>query len=310
MRLDFRILWIDDQPKHVQSFREGIERNLRKLGFDLVVEEVSSLENVEAIVKQHIHDDGIDLILVDYDLGTGAGDGGQEVLKGIRKSFPHKEIIFYSAIDTDKLRDIAYEAKVDGVHFATRMTLADDTSRYIENMLSKVMDIDHMRGVVMSATSDIDWLVEKTLAAIHGQLSQEEAKATIAAMGEKVQKKLESSKNDLDKALAKGGLEPLMKLKYLITAYDRLGYLVDAMTAVAEGTDNTFVEMATAYKDDVVPRRNKLAHVVSKRVDGKQVLAGPEGSFTVEQMTDLRCELVKHRKNFEGVAVVYDVPLS
>lgn len=309
MRLDFRILWIDDQPKHVKSFKEGIERHLRHLGFELEVQEISSLEQVDDIVEMHVHDDGIDLVLVDYDLGHG-GEGGQEALIKIRNSFPYKDIIFYSAADTDKLREIAYKAKIDGVHFATRITLSDDTSRYIDTMLRKVMDIDHMRGVVMSATSDIDWLVERTLGAIHERLPPERSEETAKAMAEAIVKKLESSKKDLDKALEKGGIEPLIKLKYLVTANDKLGYLIDAMTTLAEGSDNTVVELATEYRKNVVPRRNKLAHVVSKRTNGKQVLEGPDGSFTEEEMTELRCELVKHRKNFSDVAVIYDVPLD
>lgn len=309
MRLDFRILWIDDQPRHVKSFKEGIERHLRNLGFELEVQEISSLDQIDDIVEQHIHDDGIDLVLVDYDLGSG-GEGGQEALRKIRQSFPYKDIIFYSAADTDKLREIAYGAKIDGVHFATRMTLSDDTSRYIDNMLRKVMDIDHMRGVVMSATSDIDWLVERTLEAIHEKLPPDESEQTIKEMGEAIEKKLESSKADLKKALDKGGIAPLMKSKYLVTAYDKLGYLVKAMTTLAERSDNTVVELATVYMHEVVPRRNKLAHVVCKRTNGKQVLEGPDGYFSQEDMTQLRCDLVKHRKNFSDVAVIYDVPLE
>jgi hypothetical protein len=42
VRLDFKALWIDDQPKHVKSFREGIQRKLSELGFELEVVEVSA----------------------------------------------------------------------------------------------------------------------------------------------------------------------------------------------------------------------------------------------------------------------------
>jgi DNA-binding NarL/FixJ family response regulator len=310
VRLDFRILWIDDQPKHVESFREGIDNKIRPLGFALEVQGVSKLSEVEDIIEQHVHDDGIDLVMVDYDLGTKAGDGGQEALTTIRASFPHKDIMFYSAADTDKLREIAFNAKVDGVHFSTRFSLVDDTSSYIENMLRKVMDIDHMRGIVMAATSDIDWLVERTLVAVNDSLLAEESAKMAAELGAVVQKKLEKNKETLAKALEKGGLEPLLKLKHLVTAHDRLEYLVKTMKAVAEGSENSKLDLAVKYKDEVVQRRNKLAHVVSRRVDGKQVFEGPNGEITAQDMTELRCDLLKHRANFNDVAVIYDVALD
>lgn len=35
MRLDFKVLWIDDQQKHVASFSEGLRRQLLEKGFEL-----------------------------------------------------------------------------------------------------------------------------------------------------------------------------------------------------------------------------------------------------------------------------------
>lgn len=307
MRLDFHILWIDDQPKHIASFREGIDRRLATLGFVLKVTEVASLEEVEDCVAGHVQDDGIDLVLVDYDLG--GGDGGEQALIKIRKLMPFKEIIFYSAADTEKLRKIAFENKVDGAHFATRLTLSDDTSSLVNNILRKVMDIDHMRGVVMAATSDIDWLVEGSLIAIHSALDSASQKEMESGLVEYVKAKLERYGAELGKAQTKGSLAALLKLKHLIGSTDRLDLVIKAMEDTAEGNESSSLAMARTYKNDVVPRRNKLAHVVVKTVDGKKVLEGPGGSFTDEDMTVLRRDLIEHRSNFTSVAVVYDVPM-
>lgn len=308
MRLDFHILWIDDQPKHVASFKEGIERKLSKLGFELNVTQVDKLSDVDKVAADHVHNDGIDLVLVDYDLG--AGDGGEQALIAIRKRFPHRELIFYSALEIEKLRKIAFENRIDGVHFATRLTLTDDTLSLIDNILRKVMDLDHMRGVVMSATSDIDWLVEKTLEKLHETLSTEDGAALLGQLTKTTEEKLERYAGELKKAAGKGTLHAILKLKHLVTASDRLEIVIDLMKRASKDSDSTPTDLAVDYRDNVVPNRNKLAHAVVKEVEGKRTLVGAEGSFSEDDMTNLRCELVKHRNNFTNVAVVYDVQLE
>jgi len=255
-----------------------------------------------------VHNDGIDLVLVDYDLG--AGDGGEQALIAIRKRFPHRELIFYSALEIEKLRRIAFDNRIDGVHFATRLTLTDDTLSLIDNILRKVMDLDHMRGVVMSATSDIDWLVEKTLEKLHETLPKEDADGLVADVTAMTEKKLERYQGELQKAAGKRSLRAMLKLKHLITASDRLELVIGLMKRASKDSDSTPTDLAVDYRDDVMPNRNKLAHAVVKEVDGKRTLVGSEISFTEENMTDLRCKLVKHRSNFTNVAVVYDVQLD
>lgn len=60
----------------------------------------------------------------------------------------------------------------------------------------------------------------------------------------------------------------------------------------------------------MVPRRNKLAHGMLKRVDGRPVIADMTESFSVEDMTKLRREFIEHRDNFSMIAVLLDVKLD
>ena len=307
MRLDFKALWIDDQPKHVKSFREGIQRKLSELGFELEVVEISSLEKLEEIMGEHVHSDGIDLVLVDYDLGSGSG--GDQALTKIRRQFPYKDLIFYSADDREKLRKIAYDGGLDGLYFSTRLSLVDDTVSVIQKMLHKVMDIDHMRGVVMSATSDIDLVVEKSLLAVYERKNENEKAAFRALIIDAIRQKLAKWGAELEKSEKKQTLEAIFKLKHLCTAADRLDFLLEALAGWASD-GSTHVNKAKVYKNDVVPRRNKLAHVTLRVVNGKRVLDGPEGPVTEADMTKLRCDLIEHRLNFTSIAVLVDVVLD
>ncbi|MDA5637880.1 MULTISPECIES: response regulator [Agrobacterium] len=308
MKLEFCALWIDDQPKHVKSFAEGIQRRLSELGFELEVSEATALDKVEQVLGGHVHNDGIDLVLVDYDLGV-KGAGGEQALASVRKRFPHKDIIFYSADDREKLREIAYKSKIDGVYFSTRLSLVDDTISIIEKTLSKVLDIDHMRGIVMAATSDIDDLVERSLIAVHKRLGEQDQEAfrreTVAA----IEKKLSKWGEDLAKADGKSKLDAILKLKHLFTAADRLDYLLRQLDDW-KNNNSTPLETASIYRSDIVPRRNKLAHARLIIQDKRRVLLGDEGPISDEDMRELRCELIRHRGNFTEIAVLVDAQLD
>ncbi len=307
MRLDFKALWIDDQPTHVRSFREGIQRSLAELGFELEVVEVSSLAKVDEVIGQHIHDDGIDLVLVDYDLGSGSG--GEQALAKVRKQFPYKDLIFYSVHDREQLRRIAYEGHLDSLYFSTRLSLVEDTVSVIQKMLHKVMDIDHMRGVVMSATSDIDFVVERSVLAVYERATPERQAEMRTRIAAAMREKLARWDGELAKAEKKKTLEAIFKLKHLCSAADRLDILLHSLSTWTV-SESAYLDKAKAYKDNVVPRRNKLAHVTLRIVDGQRTLGGPEGSFSREDMTQLRCDLIEHRSNFKDIAVLVDVPFD
>lgn len=308
MRLDFRILWIDDQPKHVASFAEGIKRKLKDLGFHLDLIAAESIEKVESYIGEHVHDDGIDLVLVDFDLGTGKG--GEVALAAVRERFPYKDLIFYSATDTEKLRSIAFNSKIDGIHFSTRLSLVDDTSKVIGNLLRKTLDLDHMRGVVMSATSDIDYMVEKSLFAVYDRLEDDKKPELIKKMVCALRTKLERYQKEIDKAEQKNSFESIVKLKHLFTAFDRLSVLLEELEIWAVDSSSEYLDQGKVYQNDVIPRRNKLAHAMLRNVEGKQVLIGLEDPITLEDMTKLRCDLIDHRINIENIAVLVDVKLD
>lgn len=307
MRLDFRTLWIDDQPRHIESFEEGLQLKLNPLGFNLVVRSVASVAEVDDAIGVNVHDDAIDLVLVDHDLGaSGTGDAA---LTKVRAKFPHKDIMFYSAGDRQKLRQIAYEAGLDGIYFSTRLTLVSDAFGLIESILSKVMDIDHMRGVVMAATSDIDYLVEQSVVAVYAGLEEEAKHAFLDDVISELRKKLKDWEKALDNAESSGTLEAVFKLHYLCTADVRLRLLLRSLAKWDE-TESTHLEKARVYRDDVVPRRNGLAHTRLEEVEGRLVLMGKEGRVTADEMKQLRCDLIEHRVNFQNIAVLIDVPLS
>lgn len=82
MRLDFNILWVEDQPNQVNSQRESIERRMRSEGFKLQTEFASSVEEAERHLSESIFRDHVDLVLMDFELaGEANGGEGLEVVR-------------------------------------------------------------------------------------------------------------------------------------------------------------------------------------------------------------------------------------
>lgn len=309
MRLDFTILWIDDQPKHIRSYEEHLQISLLDdLGFKLNVIPIDRLDTVEATVSKHVHDDAIDLVLVDYDL-TGKGAGGEEALLQVRKKLPFKDVIFYSGTDVKQLREIAFNAGVDGVYFSSRTGLVSNATKAIQKLLSKVMDLDHMRGVVMSASSDIDFVVERSLLKMHDALDDAKKEALRGEIIAELREKLKKWNDELEKVVAKGDFASLMGKKHIFTASDRLNSLLKRL-ALWEAEHDEKRSKVGSYVNGVVQRRNKLAHAMLRREDGKLKLVGMEQNWTAEEMTALRRDLINHRDNFIHIAVLLDVSLD
>jgi CheY-like chemotaxis protein len=161
MRLDFNILWVEDQPNQVNSQRESIERKMRSEGFKLQTVFTSSVEDAAVHLGDNIFRDHVDLVLMDFEL-AGKTNGG-EGLEVVREWCPFKDIVFYSAKRPTELKSIIAEKEISGVFCTARIGLPDTVLGIFGVLVKKVLDIDHSRGIVMGATSEIDDFVNRSL---------------------------------------------------------------------------------------------------------------------------------------------------
>src|SRR5229473_5470778 len=163
MRLDFNVLWVEDSQDLVAEQLEKLERTVRNEGFRLRVKFASSVQEATSSIATDVYGDHVDLVLMDYNLG--AGPNGDTGLVEVRKLLPYKDIIFYSA-QAGNLREILAKIPVQGVYLSNREELPDTADGIFQTLVKKVLDIDHSRGLVMGATSDIDHFVNDCLEAI------------------------------------------------------------------------------------------------------------------------------------------------
>lgn len=261
MRLDFNVLWVEDQPANVADQQERISHQIRKEGFRLQVQFAGSVDEAKAYLADDIYGDHIDLILMDYDLG--AGKNGADGLSEVRDVFPYKDLIFYSANATAQLTQMATDRDIQGIFTAYRPDLPGVVEGVFENLVRKVLDIDHSRGIVMGATSDIDKVIFDGLSKIFDGCTEEQKSQAIQA----IQKRLDEKQREFEKAAeaikAVKHVTELIDHHGIYTSDDRFRLLQKLMKQLDFHRERG--EQFDGYRTKVMPRRNDLAHIRVER---------------------------------------------
>ncbi|MAO56310.1 MAG: hypothetical protein CMM61_11510 [Rhodospirillaceae bacterium] len=305
MRLDLNILWIEDQPDGVENHQRTIERRLLDLGFQLSVHFVQRFDELQRQLDDAIDEDEVDLILVDFDLGNTGGDGG-DAARQIRETFPHREMVFYSGKSPGSLRQVAFDNQIDGVYFAHRPTLGDDVFSVIENMLRKVIDLSHMRGIVMAETSEIDHILGLCLAEVIDRLEGGERDAMHGKVVDVIRARFESQLEALGEFHDPATFGGLLAKSLLMTSYDKTRALARALKSNfdLEGKGGHRASVL-GYQEKFQHTRNVLAHGLVIKKDGVKVFKGrkedlsDEIEISEEAMLDWRKELLGHRNNID-----------
>jgi hypothetical protein len=300
VRLDFNVLWVEDQQQAVLAQKVRLERIIKADGFRLRVEFAVSVAQAKKYLEDDLYGDNVDLILMDYNLRGGLnGDVG---LKEVRKLMPYKDIIFYSAA-ANNLRAIVADGGIEGVYLSDRDALPETAGLVFENLVKKVLDIDHSRGIAMGVTSDIDAQINDCLLHIFdGVDSGKQADAI-----QKVHERLD----DIEARHAKSGrelrvmkhLSELLDHHGLYSSKDRLRLLLKLLDTNALYENDVDKSALKRYMVETIEKRNVLAHV-KVTVDGfKRKLFLREGKeFTGAEMKRFRQELLEAANLFDRLA--------
>lgn len=298
MRLDFNVLWVEDQQGAVQAQRERIELLIKKEGFRLQVLFAPSIDLAKEFLSDDIYGDHIDLVLMDYDLG--AGGRGDEGLVEVRNIFPYKDIVFYSSQAPDLLAMVE-KKHVQGVFCSPRDDLTNTVEGLFEALVKKVLDIDHSRGIVMGATSDIDHYVNDCLALSFDKGGEACQHAALNAVENHVSEKRRAFEKAFENIAAVKHVSELQQFHNFYTSNDRLRLLRSILKGEADYQES--VVAIAEYLKTTVPKRNDLAHVRVK-VEGfsRKLLDRKGNELTSDEMRSLRRELLDYQDLFEKLS--------
>ena len=296
MRLDFNVLWVEDQPDNVFDQEERIRNQIKKEGFRLQVQFAGSVDEAKNFLSEDIYGDHIDLILMDYDLGTGRS--GADGLDEVREIFPYKDLIFYSANTTASLDKLVSERGIQGIFTAYRPDLPNVVEGVFENLVKKVVDIDHSRGIVMGATSDVDRIVMDGLCSVFDGCDDTQKAAAIEAVQERVDEKKGEFQRTSEAIKAIDHVSELGDHHFVYTSDDRMRLLQKLMKKRRLHEEHR-AEFET-YRSSVMPRRNDLAHIrVEKNGFSRKFFDRNGNELSASDMRALRVRLLEFQDTLD-----------
>jgi CheY-like chemotaxis protein len=155
MSLDYKVLWIDDNPKTIKSKRNQIEDFLKGEGFR---PQIILIENGQDI-DRYLDDPLLDLIVTDYYIHEQLD--GKQLTEKIRSSEKMIEIILYSQKEgTDLYQEVG---ALDGVYISNREGLEGKIKDVVRATIRRTQNVSNMRGIVISEAIDVENQIEKII---------------------------------------------------------------------------------------------------------------------------------------------------
>ena len=169
MRIEYKILWFEDNIQWYNSMFPTIDEFLEERGFELKCDRESDDSKLDDLLYRK----GFDLILMDYNL---AGVKGDTLIEKIRDHKFYTEIVFYAQNGETVVRRIMREKAADGVYCSGRdfMEFEDKVTKVINTTIKKVEDLNNMRGLVMAEVSDLDQKMLSIIRNYYDCLSEQE----------------------------------------------------------------------------------------------------------------------------------------
>ncbi len=298
--LKYRILWVDD---NIETFIDlsvdtEFEEYLEKLGF---VPEILKFETADKVLDHLKEDKKFDLILSDLNLANN--EKGDALINKIREGDIYTEVLFYSG--KPGFEETAKSLYQDRVSF---FSLMDDEGfrKFKEKIyllirltISKLQELDNIRGLVMAETSELDVQIEDMLIEIVSK-DTDLTKNLRTYMVKKVEDN-NKERAKLYEGIDKLSNSELIKNRTLFDASKKSRTLNEFLKKSGLiKKEDSFKDFHQNYEKDVLKVRNDLAHAKSDEIDGVEylILSRKDGDQPIkldqEQCVNIRTNLKKY----------------
>ncbi|HIP33691.1 MAG TPA: hypothetical protein EYG89_02930, partial [Bacteroidia bacterium] len=168
MKLEYKVLWIEDTPKSIRRDKRLIKSYVEDLGFDFEVNEITNFIDFEQNIG-YKNTAEYDLLLVDLDLGNQeTKDEGESIIRKIRDEKVYTEIVFYSS-QYEELQKKLSEHFVEGIFTSSREELKDKVEQIIDVTIKKTQDVNNLRGLIMAEVAELDRIKERIIKGYNSQ---------------------------------------------------------------------------------------------------------------------------------------------
>ena len=308
MKLEFKLLAVDDEPDNLQQALASLTDHLDTIGFKLQVTTVDDVTRLPSVDLEGREGKNYDLVMIDYNLGPTRT--GAEIARDIRSTLRYTDMVFYSSLPVRTLLSYLAEVGVSGVFAEERLNLDDALTALADTIIGKAVDLNHMRGIAMAEVAEMDVLMEETL---KGAFANATAECVQAAADRTCKSVLKAMSENMDKATERVGAGDVVGLvgDGLLFSSVHKYRAIRRVAKCAEPEPSQELTQLRSYEEEVTRIRNVLAHA-KENVDenGNIVLESLKGearlTITDEWMANCRRDLGRHREALSAVCARLD----
>lgn len=263
MNIQYKILWIDDDPEYVESARAHVEKIVRDNKMEPVIKIYNEYETYRREEMEKFDVDVFNLydqIVIDYAL---SGTTGDKIIKDLRSKDIYTDIVFYSSNYREMSEELRKSEMLDGIFWADRQDVNSTIYNVIKKNLRREFSIANIRGLIMDSTSEFDYICRTTTMALFDSLSEEMQKEVVEKAKTYASQAEQFSNETFSKLKAADGKkfikEVMTSVDYVMANKDR--YALMSMVVESVYADSGFNDsFAEQYASDLIKPRNDLAH--------------------------------------------------
>lgn len=170
MKIEYKIMWVDDKPKQMATILKEIEEVLTENYFIPDIKEAfRSYEDFRKVFETSSGEDNetnvfndCDLLLIDYHLSERDEDDdktGEALIDKLRKRGIFTEVVFYSDAMSEYRQGKRRE--LDNVTYADKNEVVRKVEHLVKKAVRQGMNISNLRGYLMDSTAEFDFICKE-----------------------------------------------------------------------------------------------------------------------------------------------------
>lgn len=294
MKLNYYVLWVEDDNSWFETTSELFSNIISEYGFNPQIERKKSLDEVVSEMQTN----GLknyDIFLIDFKLRNSAD--GDSIIDFLRDKSIYTDVIFYSS-DKQSIIDSIKEHLFEGVYHSDRKEIEDKFEKIFQTTIKKIEEINSMRGLIVGETSELDSIIEEFVLKFV-DLGLDKAFDVDEFVANQIFDKAERNIVSLKEKFVAGGILAIMTNIEAIRKWELLRGILKKNKDFNENIP-IFLKGNASYQDEVIDIRNKFAHSKVIKGDGgieflKSQIGEQHYQFDEESFKQIRENLRKHR---------------
>lgn len=294
MKLEYKVLWFDNDPELFDSLDDEIEEMKKTISSWGFIPDIHLVTDPTRFSSWKPFSE-IDLVVVDFNLEEHGH--GQDFIRSIRSKQVYTEVIFYSAQAASELWDAVRQRELEGVYIANKDSVISRILVIGQHTLRKVLDLANMRGIVMAEVGDLDILLGEIVTLALKGVPEEVQQEVFDRFHEDASgglTKMQQGLEDFAKAPSIEGLLELCDSDKRWSNFNRVKKRHDSLKSRSFGN----------YQSDVLKPRNFLAHGIPEKLDDGTLRFTHRGSsydFNEQVSEQLRKAIIQYRDVFTTI---------